>query len=52
MRQAEVPLSISSLLHYGLLALPVAFAGFPIYVLAPDNYASQFGVSLSSLASV
>lgn len=47
-----MPLSISSLLHYGLLALPVAFAGFPIYVLAPDNYASQFGVSLSSLASV
>lgn len=52
MKQVEAPLSISSLLQYGLLALPVAFAGFPIYVLAPDYYASQFGVSLSSLASV
>ena len=52
MKQVEAPLSISSLLQYGLLALPVAFAGFPIYVLAPDYYARQFGVSLSSLASV
>lgn len=52
MKQIDTPLSISSLLQYGLIALPVAFAGFPIYVLAPDYYASQFGVSLSSLASV
>lgn len=52
MKQVEAPLSKSSLLQYGLIALPVAFAGFPIYVLAPDYYASQFGVSLSSLASV
>jgi Na+/melibiose symporter-like transporter len=52
MNQVEAPLSKSSLLQYGLIALPVAFAGFPIYVLAPDYYASQFGLSLSSLASV
>lgn len=39
----------AGLLQYGFLALPVAFAGFPLYVLAPDFYATQYGLSLSSL---
>jgi glycoside/pentoside/hexuronide:cation symporter, GPH family len=38
-----------ALLHYGFLALPIAFAGFPLYVLAPDFYASEHGVSLTVL---
>ena len=45
-------LPLLSLFHYGLIALPVAFAGFPIYLLAPDFYATQFGLSLTSLATV
>lgn len=35
--------------RYSVLAVPVAFAGFPIYVLAPDYYATHHGVSLSIL---
>lgn len=40
------------LVQYGLLAIPVAFAGFPLYVLAPDFYAAQHGVSLTVLGVV
>ncbi|MES2728975.1 MAG: MFS transporter [Pseudomonadota bacterium] len=32
--------------------MPVAFAGFPLYVLAPDYYATQFGLSLSALGFI
>lgn len=35
--------------RYSALALPIAFAGFPLYVLAPDYYATTHGVSLSFL---
>ncbi len=45
-------LPLLSLFHYGFIALPVAVAGFPIYLLAPDFYATQFGLSLTSLATV
>lgn len=41
------PISTRQLIQYGLLAAPVAFAGFPLYVLAPDFYATHHGVSLS-----
>ena len=37
------------LIQYSFLAVPVAFAGFPLYVLAPDFYATHHGVSLSVL---
>lgn len=43
------PLSTTSLMRYGVLAAPVAFAGFPLYVLAPDYYATTYGLSLSTL---
>ena len=39
-------------MQYGFLAAPVAFAGFPLYVLAPDFYATHHGVSLSVLGIV
>lgn len=42
----------SALLHYGFLSLPIAFAGFPLYVLAPDFYAAEHGVSLTVLGVV
>jgi glycoside/pentoside/hexuronide:cation symporter, GPH family len=41
-----------SLLQYSFIALPVAFAGFPLYVLAPDFYATRHGVSLSLLGTL
>ncbi len=39
----------AELWRYSVLAIPVAFAGFPLYVLAPDYYATTHGVSLSLL---
>jgi MFS family permease len=39
-------------LRYGFLAAPVAFAGFPIYILAPDFYVTHHGVSLWLLGVV
>ena len=39
-------LSRKDLLYYGFTALPLAFAGMPLYVHAPDYYATNFGVSL------
>lgn len=41
-----------SLLQYGFIAVPVAFAGFPLYVLAPDFYATQHGLSLTVLGAI
>ncbi len=35
------------LLSYALLAFPLAFAGVPIYIHAPDYYARQGGLSLA-----
>ena len=37
---------------YGSLALPLAFAGLPVYLHAPDFYATSYGVSLASLGAV
>lgn len=45
-------LSRVQLIQYGLLAAPMAFAGFPLYVLAPDFYATHHGVSLSVMGFV
>ena len=42
-------LTSANLVKYGFLAAPVAFAGFPLYVLAPDFYATNYGLTLSSL---
>lgn len=41
------PVTKKSLFQYGLIAMPIAFAGFPLYVLAPDFYTSHYGLSLS-----
>ena len=34
------------------MAFPLAFAGIPIYLHAPDFYASEFGVSLTTLGAI
>ncbi len=39
----------NSLLQYGFISVPIAFAGFPLYVLAPDFYATHHGMSLTLL---
>ena len=52
MTEAQKHIPLSSLMRYGFIALPVAFAGLPIYLIAPDYYASQFGLSLTSLGAV
>ena len=38
--------------RYSALALPIAFAGFPLYVLASDHYATTHGVSLTLLGAM
>lgn len=50
MSAASIP--TRQLLQYGFIALPVAFAGFPLYVLAPDFYATQHGLSLTLMGGL
>ena len=42
----------ASLLAYGLLGLPLAFAALQIYVQVPKLYAESFGVPLAAIGSV
>ena len=37
----------TSILQYSALALPLAFAGLPLYIHAPDFYTRELGLSLS-----
>jgi GPH family glycoside/pentoside/hexuronide:cation symporter len=37
---------------YGALALPLAFVGLPVYLHAPDFYATTYGLSLAALGAV
>ncbi|MBK9348468.1 MAG: MFS transporter [Burkholderiales bacterium] len=39
-------------LRYGLLGLPLAFCALPLYVLMPNLYAKEWGVSLTALGAV
>jgi GPH family glycoside/pentoside/hexuronide:cation symporter len=45
-------LSSGLVLRYGLLALPLAFSGLPIYIHAPDFYATQLAVPLAAIGLV
>ena len=38
--------------YYGALAFPLGFVGIPIYIFAPDFYATEYGLSLGLLGSV
>lgn len=40
------------LFQYSLMALPLAFAGLPVYLHAPDFYTTQMGISLASIGLV
>ncbi len=53
--RADAPVSAWSLsqgLHYGALGMALAFVALPLYVLLPNHYAREFGVSLSSLGLI
>lgn len=39
-------------LAYGLLGLPLAFVALPLYVIFPNYYAREFGVSLAGIGGV
>nr|MCH9704551.1 MFS transporter [Pseudomonadota bacterium] len=49
---ANSPMGKKELVAYGMLAMPLAFAGIPLYLHAPDFYATEFGISLASLGFV
>ncbi len=38
--------------RYGLMGLPLAFVALPLYVILPNHYAREFGVSLATLGAV
>ena len=42
-------LKVKHVFFYGFFAMPLSFAGMPIYIYAPDFYTKHFGVSLSTL---
>ena len=44
--------STRALLRYGLLGLPIAFAGLPLYVHLPHYYAVTYPISLGKLGAV
>ena len=46
------PASLHALIRYAWIAIPAAFAGFPLYVLAPDFYAARAYLSLTQLGFV
>lgn len=48
----STPTKTSSLLQYGILALPLAFGGIPLYLYAPDFYATEVGLSLAGLGTL
>jgi Na+/melibiose symporter-like transporter len=48
----DIRLNRDALASYGAIALPLAFAGLPVYLHAPDFYATTFGLSLTALGGV
>lgn len=46
------PIAQLDMMRYGALAVPTAFAGFPLYILAPDFYATEYGLSLALLGGI
>jgi|TARA_B110000438_G_scaffold300092_1_gene351691 Na+/melibiose symporter-like transporter len=46
------PLKKTDLFNYGILAFPLSIAGLPLYLQAPDLYATERGVSLALMGIV
>lgn len=51
-RDPGAGLSLSALLAYGALGLPLAFAALPIYVHVPQLYADGLGISLATVGLI
>src|SRR5690349_17065671 len=49
---AELPLQLPALLAYGGFGLPLAFVALPIYVMLPNTYSQQFGMSLALIGGL
>ena len=49
---SEPPPTKLELFQYGLLALPLAFAGLPLYVHAPDFYTRDLGLSIGLIGII
>jgi len=47
-----VPLTQAQSLRYGLMGLPLAFLALPLYMLLPNHYAREYGMSLAALGAV
>ena len=45
-------IAVRELLSYSILAVPLSFAGVALYIHAPDFYATEYGVSLTSLGFI
>ncbi|MEM9468944.1 MAG: MFS transporter [Pseudomonadota bacterium] len=41
-----------NLFYYGALAIPLSFAGLPLYLHAPDFYAAELGLSLTLIGTI
>ncbi len=48
----DAPTSRITLFQYSFLALPLAFAGLPLYVHAPDFYARDLGMSIGLIGII
>jgi GPH family glycoside/pentoside/hexuronide:cation symporter len=48
----NTPPSKISIIQYSILALPLAFAGLPLYVHAPDFYTRELGLSLGLIGVI
>ena len=44
--------SVGDGLRYGMMGFPLAFCALPLYVLMPNLYARQYGVSLAALGAL
>jgi glycoside/pentoside/hexuronide:cation symporter, GPH family len=49
---ASANLSLVRRIRHGFLAIPLTFAGLPIYMHAPDFYALEFNISLATIGLV
>ncbi len=45
-------ITVFDLIIYGLVALPMAFSGIPLYLHAPDFYAGTLGISLTKVGII
>ena len=47
----EIAPSRRDVAAYGVLALPLAFGGLPLYIQAPDFFATERGVPLAAASN-